>query len=105
MVLGPDGADYDGSPRLVDGARSWTRRQAVNAVARTVQRLRDEGLAAGDQVLAPLDHDPAGVFFLAAAGALGLRVLMPYNLHAAALPEWRNIIASARPDVVVHLKR
>ena len=104
MLLRP-GTAPDGPPCLLDGARSYTRRQVGNAVARTVAALRAEGIGTGDRVLALLDHDADGVFFLAAASALGLRVLMPYNLQAAALSEWRNIIASARPDVVVHLKQ
>ncbi|MFD9129395.1 AMP-binding protein [Kitasatospora sp. NPDC059571] len=103
MLVRP-GADPGGPPCIVAGGRTWTRGQVRAEVARTAERLRAAGVTGGSRVLALLDHDPAGVFFLAAASALGLRVLMPYNLQAAAVPEWRTIVTTARPDAVVHLK-
>lgn len=103
MLLRP-GAEPDGRRCLVAAGRAWTRDEVRAETARTAARLRAAGVTRGSRVLALLDHDPAGVFFLAAASALGVRVLMPYNLHAAALPEWRAIVSSARPDAVVHLK-
>ncbi|EFC82560.1 AMP-binding protein [Parafrankia sp. EUN1f] len=79
-----------------------TAGQVRAAVARRARRLLDHGVAAGDRVLLVCDHDLDAVVTLAAASALGLRVLMPYNLAAAAVPEWRSIATAARPDAVVH---
>lgn len=97
--------DLAGGVRLIDGDCRYTRAEAVAAVAGHVDRLRRHGVERGQRVLALFDHDLDGVFFLAAASALGLRLLMPYNLRAAALAEWRSIVRSAQPDVVVVLKR
>jgi acyl-CoA synthetase (AMP-forming)/AMP-acid ligase II len=90
---------------LVSGTRRLTRRDVRNEVARCRLDLLQAGLRPGDRVLALLDHGPDAVFFIAAASALGLHLMMPYGLQAAALPEWLSIAASARPDVVVHHKR
>ncbi|EIV93555.1 class I adenylate-forming enzyme family protein [Frankia sp. QA3] len=98
------GADTE-SPCMVAGTRVFTRRQVRNEVARCLMDLRSNGLGQGDRVLALLDHGPEAVFFLAAASALGLHLMMPYGLQAAALPEWLSIAENARPDVVIHQKR
>lgn len=90
---------------IIAGGRSVTRRQVRNEAARCLTELRDRGLKRGDRVLALLDHGPEAVYFLAAASALGIRLLMPYGLQSAALPEWLSIVASAKPDLVVHQKR
>lgn len=107
MLLGPgtvSGEPAGGSFRLAGPGRTYTRQQLADTAGRCAAQLLRHGLAPGDRVLALLDHDARGIAFLAAAGALGLRVLMPYNLRAAALPEWRTIVADARPDAVVHLR-
>jgi acyl-CoA synthetase (AMP-forming)/AMP-acid ligase II len=103
IALAPD-SDAD-LVCMIAGPRTLTRRQVRNEVARSLGELRSRGLGPGDRVLALLDHGPDAVFFLAAASALGLRLMMPYGLQAAALPEWLSITESARPDVVVHQKR
>jgi acyl-CoA synthetase (AMP-forming)/AMP-acid ligase II len=90
---------------LVAGDFSCTRGEAVAAVAHMVEGLAEQGLRPGHRVLALIDHDSIGVFFLAAASAMGLRLLMPYNLQDGATSEWLNIVQSARPDFVVSLKR
>jgi acyl-CoA synthetase (AMP-forming)/AMP-acid ligase II len=103
IALAP-GGDAE-RPCMVEGTRVFTRRQVRNEVARCLTDLRGHGLDTGDHVLALLDHGPAAVFFLAAASALGLRLMMPYGLQATALPEWLSIVENARPDVVIHQKR
>src|SRR4051794_28855627 len=90
---------------LICHGRSYTRAEAVTAVAHIVASLQDQGLRRGHRVLAIVDHDAHGVLFLAAASALGLRLLMPYNLQDGALAEWLNIVETARPDFVVDLKK
>jgi acyl-CoA synthetase (AMP-forming)/AMP-acid ligase II len=82
-------------PRIIDGDHEYTLRQVRNEVAHCLIELRRHGLKQGDRVLALLDHDPQAAFFLAAASSLGLRLMMPYGLHTAALPEWLSIVASA----------
>lgn len=104
ILLRPDN-DLDGPIRIIDGNRRYTLRQVRNEVARCLTDLRRHGLKQGDRVLALLDHDPQAAFFLAAASSLGLRLMMPYGLQTAALSEWLSIVASARPDFVVHQKR
>jgi acyl-CoA synthetase (AMP-forming)/AMP-acid ligase II len=99
------GADPGGGrARVFADGRAWSRSELTAWTAHLERTLRAAGLGPGGSVLALLDHDPAGLCFLAAASALGLRVLMPYNLHRAALPEWTAIAAAARPDAVVHLR-
>lgn len=100
-----DPGDPEDRARIVDGDRTYTLAQVRDEAARCLADLRDQGLQPGDRVLALLDHDPQAAFFLAAASALGLRLMMPYGLQTAALPEWLSIADSARPDVVVHQKR
>jgi acyl-coenzyme A synthetase/AMP-(fatty) acid ligase len=103
IALSP-GTDADRT-WMVAGERLITRRQVHDAVARTLTQLRERGFTKGDRVLALLDHGPEAVFFLAAASALGLRLMMPYGLQSAALPEWLSIVRSAKPDAVLHQKR
>jgi acyl-coenzyme A synthetase/AMP-(fatty) acid ligase len=103
LALSPD-AEAD-RVCMVAGDRSLTRRQVRAEVARTQAALLARGLAPGRRVLALLDHGPEAVFFLAAASSLGLHLLMPYGLQAAALPEWLSIADAAEPDVVLHFKR
>ena len=102
MLLRP-GADSDVCVEA--GDQRYTRREIRALVAGTGAWLRGEGLAGGDRVLALLDHDIRGVAFLAAASALGLRVMMPYNLGSAAVQEWAGIVTAAKPDWVADLKR
>lgn len=104
-MLTHPGTREEGGVRLECNGRRFTRAQAVSAVAHMVGSLLDQGLRPGHRVLALVDHDVHGVFFLAAASALGLRLMMPYNLQDGALPEWLNIVHTARPDFVVDLKR
>ncbi|WUH94335.1 fatty acid--CoA ligase family protein [Streptomyces sp. NBC_00433] len=103
LALSPD-AEAD-RVCMVAGTRSLTRRQVRNEVARTQADLLERGLAPGRRVLALLDHGPEAVFFLAAASSLGLRLMMPYGLQAAALPEWLSVADAAKPDAVLHFKR
>lgn len=98
------GADAD-RVCMVAGSRTLTRRQVHDEVAHCRAELAGRGIRPGNRVLALLDHGPDAVFFLAAASALGLHLLMPYGLQAAALPEWLSIADSAHPDVIVHQKR
>jgi len=89
---------------MIDGGRGYTRAQVRAAVAHRVGQLQESGIRRGERVLALIDHDAQGLFFLAAASVLGLRLLMPYNLESAALAEWRTIAGAARPSAVVWLK-
>jgi acyl-CoA synthetase (AMP-forming)/AMP-acid ligase II len=89
---------------IIEPGGTYTGTQAAQEVARCVRLLRESGLSQGDRVLAIIDHDAWGIFFMAAASAFGLRLLMPYNLQAAALPEWRAIASHAMPDAIVYLR-
>lgn len=89
---------------IIEPRGAYTGAQAAREIARCTRMLRESSLSKGDRVLAIVDHDAWGIFFMAAASALGLRLLMPYNLQAAALPEWRAIAAHAMPDAIVYLK-
>jgi acyl-CoA synthetase (AMP-forming)/AMP-acid ligase II len=104
LLLGSEDGG-DGPTRIIAADRRYTLRQVRNEVARVQADLRRAGLGSGDRVLVLLDHDPHAAFLLAAASALGLRLMMPYGLEAAALPEWLAIVDRARPDAVVHQQR
>ena len=100
-----DPAGDHGRVCIEQGGRTWTRADVRREVSALVVDLHAAGVRPGQSVLALLDHDARGVFLLAAASAIGLRVLVPYNLQAAAVPEWRNLVATARPDAVVDVRR
>jgi acyl-CoA synthetase (AMP-forming)/AMP-acid ligase II len=104
ILLRPDSGPDD-RIRIVDAAGGYTLRQIRNEVARCADELRRHGLRSGARVLALLDHDPQAVFFYGAASALGLRLMMPYGLETAAVPEWLSIITVTRPDYVVYQRR
>jgi acyl-coenzyme A synthetase/AMP-(fatty) acid ligase len=89
---------------IAEPGGSYTGTQAAREVGRCARLLRESGLSAGDRVLAIVDHDAWGIFFMAAASTLGLRLLMPYNLQAAAVGEWRAIASHAMPDAIVYLR-
>lgn len=106
-VTGPattSDSDDGGRVCIEQAGRTWMRADVRREVAALVAGLRTAGVRPGHSVLALLEHDARGVFLLAAADALGLRLLLPYNLQAAALPEWRTLVAAARPDAVVDVR-
>ncbi|MFI5782451.1 class I adenylate-forming enzyme family protein [Nocardia sp. NPDC051570] len=94
-------AGADDAFTVIDGPRRHSRRDLVAATASGAQRLRAAGLGPGRRVLALLDQDWRGLVFLAAASAVGVKVLMPYNLTRAAAPEWARLITAALPECVV----
>jgi acyl-CoA synthetase (AMP-forming)/AMP-acid ligase II len=104
ILLRPDSGPGD-RIRIVDATSEYTLRQMRNEVARCVTELRCHGLRSGARVLALLDHDPQAAFFYAAASALGLRLMMPYGLDTAAVPEWLSIMTVTQPDYVVYQRR
>jgi len=81
----------------------WTRADAAASVARFVSRLREAGVKPGDRALAILQHDHHAICLIAAASALGLKIVMPYNLQEGALGEWLGIIATMNLEHVVCL--
>jgi acyl-CoA synthetase (AMP-forming)/AMP-acid ligase II len=92
--------------RVIDArGDEYTLRQIRNEVARCATELRRQGLGSGTRVLALLDHDPQAFFFFGAASAMGLRLMMPYGLDTAAVPEWLRLIAVTRPDYVLFQRR
>jgi acyl-CoA synthetase (AMP-forming)/AMP-acid ligase II len=104
ILLRPDSGPDD-RVRIVAATGEYTLRQIRNEVARCVAELRRHGLGSGARVLALLDHDPQAVFFYGAASALGLRLMMPYGLDTAAVPEWLSIMTVTQPDYVVYQRR
>jgi acyl-CoA synthetase (AMP-forming)/AMP-acid ligase II len=91
-------------PLWMASGRTITRGQAISMVACMVQELHKKGLRPGGRVLAIIDHDENAVLLLMAASALGLRLILPYNLAGDASGEWRAIIAAYRPDAVVAMR-
>lgn len=81
----------------------WTRADAAASVAHFVTRLREAGVKPGDRALAILQHDHHAICLIAAASALGLKLVMPYNLQSAALGEWLGIVQSMQPEHIVCL--
>ncbi|MEG8179023.1 AMP-binding protein [Nocardia terpenica] len=86
---------------VLDGPHRRTRRDLLAATARCADRMRAAGLRPGRRVLALLDQDARGLVFLAAASAVGVKVLMPYDLARAAEPEWARLVTLSRPDCIV----
>jgi len=105
LVAAAGTGDTDREVCLHDELRSYTRHEVRQAIAGQAAALVSAGVRNGHRVLLLLDHDSSGVFLLAAASLLGVRLLMPYNLQAAAVEEWRTIVMTARPDFIVYVKR
>ena len=82
---------------------TWTRAEATASVARFVNRLKSAGVRPGDRALAILQHDHHAIFLICAASALGLKIIMPYNLQDGAPGEWLGIIKSMQPEHIVCL--
>ena len=82
---------------------TWTRAEAAASVARFVNRLRNAGVKPGDRALTVLQHDHHGIFLICAASALGLKLIMPYNLQEGASGEWLGIIKSMQPEHIICL--
>ncbi|WP_423391434.1 class I adenylate-forming enzyme family protein [Burkholderia sp. LMG 21824] len=74
------------------------------AVALTIRRWQGAGIASGQRILLIADHDEQALFALAAASALGLQVVMPYNLADTAVQEWQDLHGLVRPDHVLYVK-
>lgn len=70
-----------------------------------INKLQTKNVSKGQRVVVISDHDENAVFFILAASAIGLQILMPYNLQDTALPEWSNIIETSKPDHIVFLKK
>ncbi|MGO6747875.1 class I adenylate-forming enzyme family protein [Rhizobium ruizarguesonis] len=83
--------------------KTWARAEAAAAVARFVNRMQKAGVKPGDRALAILPHDHHAIFLICAASALGLKLIMPYNLQEGALGEWLGIIGSMQPEHIICL--
>lgn len=89
---------------FVTPARTYTYSDICKAVARTIDALGRLGVRRGQQVVLIPEHDESAVVFMAAASAIGIQIIMPYNLQNAAISEWANIIQTVNPDHVVYLR-
>ncbi|GLR08438.1 acyl-CoA synthetase [Mixta theicola] len=90
---------------MVTPACSYTYADICKAVAKTIYMLGTLGVKRGQQVVLIPEHDESAVVFMAAASAIGIQIVMPYNLQNAAIEEWVNIIQTVSPDKVVYLRR
>ncbi|NRR31897.1 long-chain fatty acid--CoA ligase [Oxalobacteraceae bacterium] len=90
---------------FVTPSASYTHAQLRGAVARMIRALANAGVRPGHKVVLIPEHDAQAVVFLAAASAIGIQIVMPYNLQDAATAEWASIIATVAPQHVVYLKR
>lgn len=96
-------ADPD-APALVAPTGIWSHAELAATIADRVHALAERGVARGQRLLVLHDHDEEAIFALAAASALGLQLIMPYSLHAAAPGEWTAMLRAARPDHVLDLR-
>ncbi|MHC5674435.1 class I adenylate-forming enzyme family protein [Nostoc sp.] len=100
----PDESSWK-KPAFVTPQQIYTYQDVRDRVAAMVNFLHAKALMPGQRVLMISDHDEYAVFFFLAASALGIQVLIPYNLKEAALPEWLNIIDTAQLDHIIYLKK
>jgi acyl-CoA synthetase (AMP-forming)/AMP-acid ligase II len=89
---------------FVTPARSFTHGEICQAAASLIRRLSDLGVRRGQRVVLIPEHDENALVFLAAASAIGIQIVMPYNLNNAAVSEWTGLIDTVMPDHVVCLK-
>lgn len=90
---------------FVTSNQTYTYADICQAVARTIRTLTVLGVQRGQQVVLIPEHDENAVIFIAAASAIGLQIVMPYNLQHAAAAEWVYIIKTVSPDHVIYLRR
>ncbi|MEK9496378.1 AMP-binding protein [Photorhabdus sp. P32] len=83
----------------------YTRKEVISSVSHLIDDLLSRGVQKGNKVIVIFEHDELGVFFLAAASAMGLHLLMPYNLSSATIDEWINFTNEVQYDFVVYLKK
>jgi len=100
----PDESIWE-KPAFVTPQQTYTYQDVRSHVAAMVNFLRTKNLIPGQRVLMIADHDEYAVFFFLAASAIGIQVLIPYNLKEAAFSEWVNIIEIAQPDHIIYLKK
>lgn len=91
-------------PALVARARHYSHADVRAAVADRVRMLGCEGVVRGQRLLVLHDHDEEAIFLLAAASAIGLQLVMPYNLREATAREWAEVLRATRPDHVIDLR-
>ncbi|AFZ22402.1 acyl-CoA synthetase (AMP-forming)/AMP-acid ligase II [Cylindrospermum stagnale PCC 7417] len=92
-------------PAFVTSKQIYTYQDVRDRIAAMVNFLRDKGVIPGQRVLMIADHDEYAVFFFLAASAIGIQVLIPYNLKEAAFNEWLNILEIAQPEHIIYLKK
>ncbi|UFH50203.1 class I adenylate-forming enzyme family protein [Pseudomonas sp. KNUC1026] len=95
------GAHDDPKPIIETAERTYTRAQAIAEVQALIGHLRQAGVDSGERVVAIIEPNARGLFLLAAASAMGLRLIMPYNLAMGAIAEWLDVIEAARPAHIV----
>lgn len=99
------GDELSNKTAFVTATRTYSYADIYQAVAHTINSLKRSGVKRGQQVVLIPEHDENAVVFMAAASAIGIRIVMPYNLQNAAISEWINIIQTVKPDHVVYLRR
>lgn len=88
-------------PALIARARQYSHADVRAAVADRIYMLRREGVVRAQRLLVLHDHDEEAIFLLAAASAIGLQLVMPYNLRDATGREWAEVLAATQPDHVI----
>ncbi|EQB99484.1 hypothetical protein [Photorhabdus temperata] len=83
----------------------YTRKEVILSVSHLIDDLRNRGIHKDNKVIVIFEHDELGIFFLAAASAMGLHLLMPYNLSSATIDEWINFTNEVQYDFVIYLKK
>lgn len=89
---------------IVTEDRCYTYEELNHAVLNMIQTLRESAVRTGQRVVIIPDHNEVAIVFMAAASAIGLQFIMPYNLLDAAHKEWKEIIENSKPDHVIFLK-
>lgn len=92
-------------PAFVTLQQTYTYQDVRDRVAAMVNFMQAKALTLGQRVLMVSEHDEYAIFFFLAASALGIQVLIPYNLKEAAVNEWLDIIEIAKPDHIIYLKQ
>ncbi|WP_350306552.1 class I adenylate-forming enzyme family protein [Photorhabdus viridis] len=83
----------------------YTRKEVILSVSYLIDDLRNRGIHKDNKIIVIFEHDELGIFFLAAASAMGLHLLMPYNLSSATIDEWINFTNEVQYDFVVYLRK
>ncbi|MCH9743538.1 MAG: fatty acid--CoA ligase family protein [Gammaproteobacteria bacterium] len=89
---------------LKTNKRQYTHHVLRIFVMKTIQYLQKHNVKSKNRIVLISDHDDLSLLLIAAASAIGLEVVVPYNLNSANIKEWVSIIEDMKPNYIIYSK-